>query len=111
MLRCTVGMFFALGSVYLPSPLSFILRPHPQYFDDFLLFEHLVHQSMLNVDAARIGSLQIAEETFKRRRGLERVFLKESQKFLHLLRKRSAFELLCIFDSILCIDESVAHGA
>ena len=30
---------------------SFIVRPHPENFDDMLLFEYLIHQPVLNIDA------------------------------------------------------------
>lgn len=38
------------------------MRPHPKDFHDVLIFEHLIDAPMLDVDAARIGSLEIANQ-------------------------------------------------
>lgn len=40
----------------------FVMRPHPKDFHEVLLFEHLIDEPMLDVDAARIGSLEIADQ-------------------------------------------------
>lgn len=31
---------------------SFVMRPHAQHLDDLIFFQHLVHQPVLNIDAA-----------------------------------------------------------
>ena len=86
------------------------MRPHTQNLDGLLLFKHLIHQSVLNIDAAGICAFQIPKEAFKRRRGMEGGFLDDCQKLLHFLCKGRSSQLLCIPDCILCVHESVVHG-
>ena len=43
------------------SKLSFVVRPHAQYFDDTLIDQDLVDQPVLNADSARVGTLKISD--------------------------------------------------
>ncbi len=51
-----------------------IMSPHAKHFDDPLSFENLIHQPVLDVDAARISTAQIAEGFLERRWFAEGIF-------------------------------------
>lgn len=58
----------------------FVMRPHPKDFHAVLLFEHLVHEPMMDVDPSRVGSCEIANQLFIGRRSLERILHDKSQQ-------------------------------
>lgn len=89
--------------------LSFIMRPHAQHFDDTLLSENLIYQPVLDVDAARICPVQIAEEFFKRRWIAERIVLEHREQFLHFFCQRGSLQFLCIFLRLLHVHKLVFH--
>ncbi len=57
----------------LSAEASFVMRPHPDGFDDTLAAEHLIDETMLNVDPARERAGEIAYEFLKGRGRLERI--------------------------------------
>jgi hypothetical protein len=50
------------------------MRPHPKDLDGALLFEDLVDQAVLNINAAGVCAAQISEEFLERRRSAKRIF-------------------------------------
>jgi hypothetical protein len=52
------------------------MGPHPDHFNDAVLFQHLIDKSMLDVDPAGIGACQVANQFFIGRWVLKRVFPK-----------------------------------
>jgi hypothetical protein len=44
------------------------MRPHSNDFHHFLFGQHLVNQSMLDVDAAGIGAGEVADQLFGKRK-------------------------------------------
>ncbi len=63
---------------------SFIMRPHPNDFNGVFGLMNLIHQPMLDVDAARVSPSQIANELLERWRVLEGVFGDNLKKALRL---------------------------
>ncbi len=61
--RCEVDRLVAL----------FVMCPQPQYLNDSLSLEHLIHKSVLNIDSSGIGASKIANELLVGRRVLERI--------------------------------------
>jgi hypothetical protein len=61
------------------------VRPHAKDTDGPFLFEHLVDQPVLDVDATGVGPLEIAHEAFVRRGPLKGIVLQNEKKFLHPL--------------------------
>jgi hypothetical protein len=48
-----------------------VVGPHSEHFDRVFIEIHLVNESVQDVDASRIGSGEISDEFFERRRILE----------------------------------------
>jgi len=44
-----------------PRTKLFVMRPHPQHFDDVFFFQNLIHKSVLDVDPARVRAFQVAD--------------------------------------------------
>lgn len=53
--------------------MSLVMCPHANDLDDVLLRKNLVHESMLDVYPARIGTGQISDELLVWRRCLKRI--------------------------------------
>ena len=68
------------------------MGPHPDHFDDALRVQDLVHQPMLNVDPARTGAREIANEFLETRRRLSRILPQNLEKLLGLLLEPAARE-------------------
>ena len=51
----------------------FIVRPQAENLHDMLIFEHLIDDSMLDVDPAGVRARQVAEQFFITRRALIRI--------------------------------------
>lgn len=50
-----------------------VMCPHPKNLDNSLLLQNLIDKPVLNIDTARVGSCQIADELFKSWVVLERI--------------------------------------
>lgn len=70
------------------------MRPHPQDANHPQLREHLADQAVLDVDAAREGAGEVADELLERRRRTERVDRDHSEKNQSLLLEAALGELL-----------------
>jgi len=62
--------------------------------------QDLVHQAMLNVDAAGAGASEIADELLERGRSLERIFRENAEKGLGPRAKTRVRDSLCVFLSL-----------
>jgi hypothetical protein len=51
-----------------------VMRPHPKDLDDAFLFQDLIDQAVLNVNAAGVCAAQIPDEFLEWRRPAERIF-------------------------------------
>jgi hypothetical protein len=60
----------------------FVVTPEPENFYHSFVFEHLVHNTMLNINAARAYSCKITNKLFERRRPPIRIFRNQRQQFL-----------------------------
>ena len=56
------------------------MRPHPDDFHDVLAAEELIDEAMVDVDASREGSVEIAEELLERRGRLEGIGAKDVEQ-------------------------------
>lgn len=66
---------------------SFVVSPHTDDFDGALGVIDLIHQAMLDVDAAGIGSRQISDQFLVWRPILKRVLRDDVEKALRLRRE------------------------
>ena len=64
---------------------SLVVCPHPNDLDDLLFFENLINQPMLDIDLARVGTFEIAEQFLVTGRTLIGILLQESKEFDHVL--------------------------
>lgn len=62
-----------------PENPSFVVTPEPEDLDHPLVLEHLVHQTMLDVDPARTGPCKITDELLERRWLSVRIFRDQRQ--------------------------------
>ena len=77
------GVGNGTGMMRVSSPRRlFVVRPESENLDDALLLQDLIHQTMLDVDAARMGAGQVAHELLEWGRHLERVSREQGEEFL-----------------------------
>lgn len=60
------------------------MGPHAKDLDDALIFDDLIDQAVLNINAAGICAAQIPQESFKRRRFPKRIDGEGGEKFFGL---------------------------
>jgi hypothetical protein len=60
------------------------MAPHAEHLDSTFVFDDLIHEAMLNIDAARVCAAQIPEEFLKRRRPPKGITGENAQKLLCL---------------------------
>ena len=85
------------------------MRPHPQNLDDRIFFKDLVDQSVLNVDASRISTFEIAQQLLVARRCLVWIVSKDFKQPFGLWSKPRGSKLLRVLASLSGVDELVAH--
>lgn len=85
------------------------MRPHPNHFDHLDVVKNLVDKPMLDVDAPRANTGQIADESLVRRGCLVRVGLEDLDQSFCLRSKARACELLGVSPSLGREDQSPAH--
>jgi len=89
--------------------LSFIVRPHTQDANRFLFAKDFVHDTVLNIDAARVCTGKITDQFFKGRWVLKWVVGKKREQFLRLWLKAACSKLLCILHCLLGINNFPTH--
>ncbi len=55
------------------------MGPHPDYFNDTFLLQHLINESVLDIDPPGIGACQVADQFFVGRWTLKWIFAKDIQ--------------------------------
>src|SRR5437867_3633037 len=58
-----------------------VMRPHSDDFYDAFSREHLIYETMLDSNPARVGSGEIADQLLVSWRGLERISFENSEEF------------------------------
>jgi len=85
------------------------MRPHPNDFHDVAVFENLVHETMLNGDAARIRSAQITDKLFVAWRSLEGVLFKNLEEFFGFRFQSGSHKLLGVIPGLFGLDKRPLH--
>ena len=85
------------------------MRPHPEDTNYFFVGKNLIHNTVLNIDPARICASQITNQFFKRRRILEWVLGKKRQQFQRLGFQTAGSKLLSILHCLLGINKLPTH--
>ena len=89
---------------------SFVVRPHPNDFHNVAVFKNLVDKTMLNIDAARIRSAQIANKLFLARRSLKGVLFEDGEQFFGFRLESGSYKLLSIFAGLSSVNKRPLHG-
>lgn len=87
----------------------FVMRPHPKNLNGLDVFEDLIDETMLDVDAPGVCSGQVADELFVGRRRAVRVLFKNREEDLRLRLQTGGGKVLCIFLGLLRVDELPTH--
>lgn len=85
------------------------MRPHADDLHGVLSRVDLVHQTVLNIDAAGIGSFEIADQFLKRWRRLQRILLEDLDQPFRRCPKIPGDELFRVLLSLPGIVEPPAH--
>ena len=88
---------------------SLIVSPHTQDANRFLFGEDFVHDTVPNIDAARICAGQIADQFLEGWRISKRVVGKNREQIVRLLFKTACSKLLCVLHCLLGIDNLPTH--
>ncbi len=88
---------------------SLIMRPNAQDFDCARSTINLIHQTVLDVAATRIGAGKISHQFFVRRRTLKRIFRDDVEKSLRLRLKVCRCDLAGILLCLPGINDRPAH--
>jgi hypothetical protein len=86
-----------------------VVGPHSEHFDRLLVGIHLVNESVLNVDATRIGSGEVAHEFFVWGRVLEGVVGEDGEEAFGLGAEVGAGDLASVFLSLFGEDDRPVH--
>jgi hypothetical protein len=81
------------------------MGPHAKHFDSTFVFDDLIHETVLNIDAPRVGAAQISEEFLKRRRSPKGILGKHAEKLLRLRPETSRSKTAGVLLSPSCEDE------
>lgn len=73
------------------------------------LFEHLVHKTMLDVDAPGAGAFEVPHQLRKRRQVLEGVSCQHFQQFLRFFFQAGSGQLLGVLEHVLGEDDRPLH--
>jgi len=87
----------------------FVMSPQPQYLYNLPSLEHLIHESVLDIDPSGIGTGEIADELFVGWRVLKRIIRQYIQKKLRLGFQTSARNLLGVLLGLFCEDKLIFH--
>jgi hypothetical protein len=88
---------------------SLVVGPHPQNLDHFVVFNHLVHEAVLDVDATRVGPREVAQQLLVAGRILKWVLPQNLQQGLCPRLQPDLGELLRVLLGMLREDQSPAH--
>ena len=85
------------------------MGPHANDFDDAFFFQDLIHEAMVDVDAAGICARQIADQLFKGRVSLKWVLFQHCKKLLRFFLQSGGGQLLGISLRLFGVDEAPFH--
>ena len=85
------------------------MRPKANNLHHPFVFEHLIHQPVLNIDTARIGAGQIAHELFVRWRILVGVLSQNFEQGLRLLFKSGGGKFFGVFLRLVGVTQRPIH--
>ena len=88
---------------------SLIVSPHTQDANRFLFGKYFVHDTVLNIDAARICAGQITDQFLEGWWILKWVVGKNREQFLCLRFKTTCSKLPCVLHCLLGIDNFPTH--
>ena len=88
---------------------SFIVGPHPQYFQCPLGLKNLIDEAMLDVYSSRIITGKISDEFFIRGRILEWIDAQDREQRIDAIPKSSRFNLLRVLVGVPRENEFPAH--
>ena len=94
---------------YLIMAKLFIMSPKPQNFNDFLGLENLIHQSVLNIYSAGIGTGKITCRFYGGGRVLEGIGFQNFKQFFSLTFQACPNNVLRILLSLRCKNNLPAH--
>jgi len=80
------------------------MHPHTQDADRSLFGKDFVHDTVLNIDAARVCAGKITDQLLEGRWILKWVAGKNCEQFLRLRLKTTCSKLLCIFQRLLGVN-------
>ena len=73
------------------------MRPHPEDFHRPLLWQDLVHESVLDVDSSREGAREVSHELFESGRLLAGIRPEDFDEFFGLFTQAAGSKLPCVF--------------
>jgi len=91
------------------QPALFVVSPQTQYLHHSLIFERLIHKSVLNIDPSRVGAGKITDELLVGKRILERIIGQNIQKKLRLWFQACTRKFLGVLLRLFREDEEVFH--
>jgi hypothetical protein len=81
------------------------MSPHPKHLDDPFVFDDLIHQTVLNIDTARVCAAQIPEQLLKRRRPSIGIVGENVEKLLRFWTETRRSEAPSVLLILFCEDE------
>ncbi len=88
---------------------SFVVCPHPYDLHNVAVFEHLINETMLDIDPPGICSSQITDEFFVPWRSLERVLFEDRKQFLRFRFQSRSRKFFGIFSSLFGVNKRPLH--
>lgn len=85
------------------------MRPHAQDADNALLQKDFVHQTVMDVDAARVRPGQITDKFLERWRSLEGILRKDFQQRFGVGLQPRGCEFLCVLARLRGIHDGPTH--
>ena len=88
-----------------------IVRPHSKHLHNPLLLEHLIDQTVLNIDPSQTGASQVADQFLVGWRGLERVLGQNCQQGLGFFFQSGGSKFFGILLCVLGVQKLPTHQA
>ena len=85
------------------------MGPQTDNFHDAFFFKDLIHEAMVDVNAAGIRAREIADQFFKWRMGLKRIIFQHCKKLLRFFLQSGGGQLLGISLRLFGVDEAPFH--
>jgi len=82
-----------------------VVTPHAKHLDSAFFLDDLIHETVLNIDPARVCPEKISEELLKRRRSLKGIIGEDAEKLLRLRPETCRGQATGILLSLFCEDK------